>query len=58
MARSTSKNSKYDVHPGDKSRKSYQRLLNKRLRQQTRVGVLRGTESFPVVRRQVDRLAH
>lgn len=57
MARSFSKNSKYDVHPGDGTRKGYQRLVNKKFRAQTRHG-LRFGEELPVVRRMVDRLAH
>jgi hypothetical protein len=58
MARSFSKNSKYDQHPGDGSRKTFQRWVNKQLRQQTRRSILNGSDVFPVFRRQVDRLAH
>jgi hypothetical protein len=58
MARSISKNSKYDRHPGDSSRKDLQRLVNKRLRNQTRVGLRQGAEVLPEGRRQVDWLAH
>lgn len=57
MARSISKNSKYDVHPGDKSRKGFQRVVNKRTRRDNKLSILKGFVE-PVVRRQVDYMAH
>jgi hypothetical protein len=50
MARSFSKNSKYDVHPGDISRKSFQREAHKKDRQQTRASLRKGSDVFPVFR--------
>lgn len=58
MARSFSKNSKYDQHPGDESRKGAQRHVNKVFRQQTRQALRQGAEVLPVVRRGVDRIMH
>lgn len=58
MARTYRPGTKYDLHPNDGSRKGYQRVLNKKLRAQTRQALHKGVEALPVMRRQVDWLAH
>lgn len=59
MARShSSRNAAYDIHPGDASRKGYQRQVNKRFRSETRQALRLEHDAMPVVRRAVDRLAH
>jgi len=57
MARTYRKNEKYATFPGDGSRKSLQRMVNKRFRAETRHELRFGGE-LPVVKRQVDRLHH
>jgi hypothetical protein len=58
MARSFSKNSKYDVHPGDKSRKTIQRWAHKQDRAQTRRALRTGSDVMPVFRHSLDFVAH
>jgi hypothetical protein len=58
MARSFSKNSKYDQHPGDRSRKDIQRYAHHQDRQRTRAGIRKGSEALPVFRRTLDYVAH
>jgi len=58
MARTVRNTASYVPHPDDKSRKSHQREVNKRLRRQTREALRIGNDVLPVMHRQVDWMAH
>lgn len=57
MARTYRKNEEHATHPGDGTRKLYQRTVNKKLRAETK-HELRFGDELPIFKRVVDRLQH